>query len=153
MNRSTIEPTRSASPMPATVRPGRRISGYPARDGLANAARRLGYKNREVLQQKLYGYRNAVELLAVTCEELVLAGQTAVAEGIRARINAGCDVLRVPRPLHDLLQEEQALDGAEDEAQVALLVEDTTGARDTYRRRALRYRAIADEILRALEAE
>lgn len=144
----TIAPISSGS-MALTLPSRPRIGQYPSPDGIGAAAQRLGY-TRGSLKQRLWGERNAIELVAVTCEELVKAGQTPVALRIRYTIDTACAILRA-RDLRDLLHEEQELDGPEDTAQLAL-VEDLQdpAAKDTYRRRLLRYRALIDELLVAL---
>jgi hypothetical protein len=141
-----MTPTHSGS-MAANLGAKSRISNY--RDGFAVAAAEMGY-TRGSLKTKVYQQGGLLNELETICQRLVEAGQGVVAESIASRIARACDG-RPKRPLLELLAEEQQLDGAEDEAELALAVEDSPGARDTYKRRLLRYRAICDDLLRSLE--
>ena len=128
------------------------VNHYPVADWLQVAAQRLGTTPGTV-KQMTWGPSNAFQRVRVILLTLSECGQGAVAAGLKRPLDDAMTPQSV-RDLRELLHEEQELDGAEDPAQLALLEHlESPAARDTYRKRLLKYRAKLDEILSALDQE
>lgn len=152
----TLNSTRGKmAPMDSAIRDRLPISYQPPKSEtdsfLQLAAQRLGTTPKTV-EQRCYGPTNVFHQAAVITEAAVEVGKPEIGE----RLCHPIDVARMsllPVTLDDgLWHTEQHLDGLENEAQVAFLLDPSPTTWDTYRRLLLKYIAHAKHLLAAGDA-
>lgn len=151
---ASTSPTQPSQPLMrmSTVTPRVSIGHYPRLDPVVAAARELGLKPGTV-QQGCYGEASWFRRCALIVRAFVQVGKPERAERLLAPIDAARLSLHWLRMEPELHQVEQELDGREDEAQIAYILNPSKTNRDTYRRVLYKLRAIITQILQALEAE